>query len=263
MKIISWNVNGLRSVLTKDKQGKKTSNINENVLETLIKEQDPDIICLQESRCPCDLKTEFKELPYKFILSSTTKKGYSGVAIFSKEKPIKIHTDFIHNEEGRIIIFEYPQIYIVNAYVPNSKPDLSRLEYRINVWEKEVRDHLNKYQKKKPVIYLGDFNVAATEIDIHNAKANEKNHGYTIEERTAFVNLLDQCKLTDTFRYMHPKDIKYSWFSNFAKSRERGMGWRIDYILISDKLKNKIKNADILSEYFGSDHIPILLEIDI
>jgi exodeoxyribonuclease-3 len=261
MKIISWNLNGLRSVLTKDKQGKKTS--NENVLEILIKEQDPDILCLQETRCPCDFKVEFKELPYKYILSSTTKKGYSGVAIFSKEKPIKIYTDFIHNEEGRIIIFEFYNFYIVNAYVPNSKSDLSRIDYRINVWEKEIRDYLNKYQKKKAVIYLGDLNVAASEIDIYNAKSNEKKHGYTIEERTAFADLLDKCKLIDTFRYMHPKDIKYSWFSNFAKSRERGIGWRIDYILISERLKNNVKNADILSEYFGSDHIPVLLDIDI
>jgi exodeoxyribonuclease-3 len=250
MKIISWNINGLNSVIKKGS------------LKVLIENEIPDILCLQETRCSADLKTDF-DFDYKLINDSKIKKGYSGTGIFAKEQPIQIHDDFTLNEEGRLICFEYPKFYLINVYVPNTKPDLSRLDYRINTWEKAVREYINKYQKIKPVIYVGDLNVAATEIDIHTVKGHEKMHGFTIEERDSFELVIKECKLIDTFRFLHPNDKKYTWFSNFANSRSRNKGWRIDYILISEKLKNKIISADILSDYLGSDHIPIVLKIDI
>lgn len=260
MKIISWNVNGLRAILTKDKKGKKDTK-NKNVLETLVIEQNPDIICLQETKCPedCIINLNFK---YKNILASKTKKGYSGVAILAKEEPINILDDFTENQEGRIICLEFSKFYIINAYVPNSKADLSRLDYRINVWESKIRKYINKLQEKKPVVYTGDLNVAPTELDIHTVKGHSRSHGFTEEERNAFLELKTDCKMIDTFRYLHGNEKKYSWFSNFGKARENNKGWRIDIFLVSEEFQKNIKNSEILGEYNGSDHIPILLELD-
>jgi len=244
-------------------QGKKETN-NDNSLKTLQEDYKGDVICLQETKCPGDCNV--KDLPlYDIvrILDSKTKKGYSGVATFSNTKPIHIMEDFPCNEEGRVLCFEYAKFYLVNAYVPNSKADLSRLEYRISVWEKEMRDYLNALQKKKPVIYVGDLNVAPTNIDIHNPKGHENVHGFTPQEREAFAKLLEDCNLVDAYRVMHPTTKKYSWFSPFAKSRENNKGWRIDFVLVSEKLKGKIKECDILNEVFGSDHCPVLLDIDV
>jgi len=261
MRIISWNVNGLRAILEKDKNGKRDTK-NKNVLESLILEQDPDIICLQETKCPedCKMDVNFK---YKKILSSKNKKGYSGVAILSKEEPINVLEDFSENEEGRLICLEFYKFYLINVYVPNSKPDLSRLDYRINIWESKIKKYINKLQEKKLVIYTGDLNVAPTELDIHTIKGHNRSHGFTEEERNAFLELKKECKMIDTFRYLHPNEKKYSWFSNFGKARENNKGWRIDIFLISDKLQQNIKNSDILREYNGSDHIPIILDLDI
>lgn len=259
MKIVTWNVNGIRAVLQKDKSGKRDSK-KTNVLLELINEHDPDIICLQETKCPDDLEIDLP-FAYKKIISSKTRKGYSGVAVMSKTPPVKELDDFSHNEEGRVMVLEYPTFYLLNTYTPNSKPDLSRLDYRINIWEKEIKTYVNRLQKKKPVVYVSDFNVAPTEIDIHNAKGNEKTHGFTIEERGAFASLLKDCDLVDSYRMLHPDKREYTWFSNFAKARERNKGWRIDMVLVSKQLSNKIESVEILGDYYGSDHLPVVAKI--
>lgn len=266
MKLISFNVNGLRSIISKDKNGNKLERQeakgNPNVLQYLVNQYDPDVICLQETRCPDDCKTTL-DFPFQFILSSKTKKGYSGVAIFSKIQPIKVYETFPHNEEGRLLCVEFPSFFLMNGYVPNSKRDLLRLEYRIGTWEVEVRNYISIFQQKKPVVYCADFNVAPTALDIYTTKGNEKAPGYTIEERNAFSTLLQECDMIDTYRYLHPNEIKYTWFSNFGKAYENNKGWRIDHFLVNKNMKNNIKKSEILSEVRGSDHIPILLELDI
>lgn len=252
MKIISWNCNGLRSVL------------NKNALQDLIEKEKPDIVCLQETKCPHDLKIDIVEnygFKYNMIHDSKIKKGYSGVAIFSNIEPIRILTDFSENNEGRIIVFEYPKVYIMNSYVPNSKADLSRLDYRINTWEVEVRKYINELQKHKPVIALADWNVVPADIDIYSTKGKAKMHGNTIEEKKAYQDLLSECNLIDSYRLLYPDKKEYTWFSNFGKAREKNNGWRIDTALVSEKLKSKIIDARILKEYTGSDHVPISLEI--
>lgn len=259
MKIVTWNVNGLRAVLQKDKAGKRGTK-NDNVLLELTKEHDPDVLCLQETKCPDDLEVDLP-FAYKKILASSTKKGYSGVAVFSKEAPLRELNDFPHNEEGRVIVLEYAAFYLANTYTPNSKPDLSRLDYRINVWEREIRAYMNRLQKKKPVIYVSDFNVAPTEIDIHTVKGNERSHGFTAEERGGFAELLQQCGLVDAYRALHPGERKYTWFSNFGRSRERNKGWRIDTVLLSKQLAGKLQSAEILSDYHGSDHVPVIAQL--
>ncbi len=256
MKIITYNINGFRAFLKKKKH-------DEFVLDALISENNPDIICLQETKCPDDLIFSLpSEYKFKKILASQTRKGYSGVAVFSKEEPIDILDDFPHNEEGRVIVLEYQKYYVINTYTPNSKQDLSRLEYRVNVWEKTIRDYINNL-KKKPIIFVSDFNVAPTELDIYRAKGNEKSHGFTIQERTAFAQLLKECNLVDSYRLLHPDKKEYTWFSPFAKSREKNNGWRIDTVLVSKKLINYVKEVKILNTYYASDHIPVLAEIDI
>ena len=263
VKIISWNVNGVRAVLKKDKQGKRDTD-KECVLQALIREEDPDVLAFQGTKCPEDLLVELDDMyKYNRILASKTKKGYSGVAIFSKMYPLKELVDFPENEEGRVLALEFEKFYLINAYVPNSKPDLSRLDYRVNVWEKSMREYIVRLQKKKPVIYVADFNVAPTEMDLSNPQANLKSHGFTIEERTAFTELCDTCKLIDAFRMKHPKEKKWSWFSNFANSRARNVGWRIDHTLVSYEFADKIKRADVLGDYYGSDHVPVLVEVNI
>lgn len=261
VKIITWNINGLRAVLAKDKSGKRDTN-NPNVLLTLIEEQDPDILCLNETKCPENLDPK---LPFNFqiILASKTRKGYSGVAVFSKDTPIKVLDDFSMNEEGRVICLEYKNFYLINCYTPNSKPDLSRLDFRVNIWEKKMREYIIKLQKQKPVIYTGDMNVAATEIDIHTVKGHLRSHGYTVEERNAFETIIKECHMIDTYRHLHPNTRKYSWWSNFGKSRQNNKGWRIDYFLVNSRLASNIIEADILTDYFGSDHAPIELQIEI
>jgi len=263
VKIISWNVNGIRAVMKKDKQGKRDTN-KPSVLHELISAEDPDILAFQETKCPEDLHVELGEkYVYQRILASRTKKGYSGVAIFSKSYPLRELIDFPENEEGRVLALEFETYYVINAYVPNSKPDLSRLDYRVNIWEKSIREYIIRLQKKKPVIYVADFNVAPTEMDLANPQANMKSHGFTLEERGAFAELCDTCKLLDAFRVKHPKEKKWSWFSNFAQSRARNVGWRIDHTLVSRDFADKIKRADILGEYYGSDHVPVLVELNI
>lgn len=261
MKIISWNINGLRAVLDKNKAGKRGTG-EKHVIQELIDEYDPDVLCLQETKCPADFQAK---LPFEYskILASSTKKGYSGVAVYSKIKPLRVLEDFPMNEEGRVLVFEFEKLYVLNTYTPNSKPDLSRLEYRTKTWEKEIRAYVNKLQKNKPVVYVSDFNVAATELDIHTTKGHERAHGFTIEERTAFADLLKECDMIDSWRDKHPGLRKYTWYSNFAKARERNKGWRIDGALVSKNLASKIEKTDILSDYMGSDHIPVYLELSL
>lgn len=274
MKIISLNCNGLRSFIAKEKDGTKhKSTIDNNSLITLINEKNPDIICLQEVRCSNDINIEtllnWKHYGYEYIYQNCAdKKGYSGTAIISKIKPLNIinnygtfNEDIEFNNEGRVITIELQNYFIITVYTPNSKTDLSRLKYRTEEWDILFNKYIYELQKKKNVIICGDFNIAHNVIDLANPKANNKKHGFTIEERNTFTKLIDHCNLIDTFRKLYPESIKYTWWSNLANSRTRNVGWRIDYFLVSINLQNKIKEASILNEYYGSDHCPIYLEL--
>lgn len=261
MKIVTYNCNGIRAVLQKDKNGDRDTS-NDHTLLEIMKSYDPDILCLQETKCPDDFDAKLS-YPYHTLVAATTKKGYSGVAIYSKVQPLKILKDFEYNEEGRVICFEFDSFYMMNTYTPNSKPNLSRLDYRVNTWEPAIRAYVNKLQKKKPVIYCSDFNVAPTSLDIYSEKGHQRSHGYTIEERNAFAVLLEECKMVNAFRFVNPETRKYSWFSYFGKARENNKGWLIDGFVVSNKIKDKISGCDVLSEYKASDHRPMILEISI
>jgi exodeoxyribonuclease III len=278
MRIISWNCNGIRSIMSKTKDGKKHSSfITNNVINALLTDKEPDVLCLQEIRCndKLDLNAilHYEDLGYSLVGTncSKTKSGYSGVLVLSKMKPLNVLFDFPHlpdnntlNSEGRLITIEYRSFILINAYVPNAKPDLSRLDFRVNEWEVNMRKHIENMKKKynKPVIACADWNVAPQNIDVHNPKSAKNKHGFTEEEKRAFQQLLEDCQLIDTFRYLYPNTIKYSWWSNFAKSRERNLGWRIDTFLVSSTLEKKLKDADIHTEYMGSDHAPVSLTLN-
>ena len=250
MKLISWNVNGLRAVLNKG-------------FIDFFKEIDADIFCLQETKMQEGQVELILEGYYKYW-NSAVKKGYSGTAIFTKEKPISVSYGIgieEHDQEGRIITLEFDKFYMVNCYTPNSKRELERLDYRM-VWEDEIRKYLLSLDKKKPVIYCGDLNVAHEEIDLKNPKTNHHNAGFTDEERNKMTELLN-AGFTDTFRYLYPnKENAYTWWSYMMKAREKNVGWRIDYFITSNSIKEKIKEAKIHSEIMGSDHCPIELEIE-
>ncbi len=277
IKLISFNVNGIRSILSKTKEGvKHTSFIPNNTLYSITSSEQPDILCIQEVRCneKFDINSvlKYEEQGYTLVGQNCAKNkaGYSGVMVLSKLKPLSVVYDFPHlssddssNTEGRLITVEYSSFILINAYVPNSKPDLSRLVYRTKEWEFHMRKHIENMKKKynKPIVACADWNVAPRDIDVHNPKSAKNKHGFTEEEKAAFQLLLKDCHLIDTFRHLHPNTIKYSWWSNFAKSRERNLGWRIDSFLVSSTLEKKIKEADILTEYMGSDHAPVSLTI--
>lgn len=249
MKIVSWNVAGYRSACNK---GFKES----------IEKLNPDVICLQEVKC---LESEIPFIPegYEMYLNPAEKKGYSGTLIFSRIKPLNVTYDMgidIHDHEGRLITIEYDDFYLVNAYVPNSKKELERLDYRMT-WEDDMLTYLKKLETKKPVILCGDLNVAHTEMDIKNAKSNQRSAGFTIEERDKFTLLL-KSGFIDTFRYFHPDEIKYSWWSYLFHAREKNAGWRLDYFVVSSSFIDKINDSLILNEVMGSDHCPILLDIE-
>lgn len=255
MKLISWNVNGLRAVLTK---GFKES------FENL----DADIFCIQETKMQENQITEdiTEVLKNRYTYwNSAEKKGYSGTAVFTKKEPINVTYGLDkeeHDKEGRIITLEYENFFLVNCYTPNSKRELERLGYR-QVWEDEIREYLVKLDKKKPVIYCGDLNVAHKEIDLKNPATNHHSAGFTDEERNKLTELLD-AGFIDTFRYMYPdKRDTYSWWSYMFHAREKNAGWRIDYVITSESLKEKIKDAKILGEIMGSDHCPVELDIDL
>lgn len=246
-KYISWNVNGLRAVIKK------------GFLE-YIEEENPDIIGLQEiklSEGQLDL-----EIPgYNMYYNYAERKGYSGTAIFTKEKPINVTYGIgieEHDNEGRVITAEFSEYYFVTVYTPNSKDKLLRLDYRM-IWEDEFLKYLKNLEKSKPVIVCGDLNVAHKEIDLKNPKTNTRNPGFTIEERNKFTNLLDS-GFIDTFRYFYPdKEFAYSWWSYRGNARKNNTGWRIDYFCVSESLKNRITDAEIQSNIEGSDHCPVVL----
>ena len=255
MKLISWNVNGLRAVINKG-------------FEEFFKEINADIFCIQETKMQEEqlvekINTIFDG--YKMYWNSAEKKGYSGTAIFSKKEPINIKYGIgieEHDKEGRVITLEFEKFYMVNCYTPNSKRELERLDYRM-IWEEDFRNYLLELNKKKPVILCGDLNVAHKEIDLKNPKTNRRNAGFTDEEREKMTELLNS-GFVDSFRYLYPdKTDKYTWWSYMFKAREKNAGWRIDYFIVSDNIKDKIKESYIFSEIMGSDHCPVGLDIEI
>jgi len=277
MRVISWNINGLKNILSKSKDGTKHSSYHpDNTLEKLAKSLDPDILCLQEVRC-----TNANELlnkyfsttyPYIYLNCAKNKKGYSGTAILSKVKPNHVFYDMANtdhaqnedlNQEGRIISAVFDNFTLINVYTPNSKQDLARLEYRYKTWEPAYRDLISHYQKQsKFVVVCGDLNVAPSEIDVHNPKTKKHNAGFTEQERLSFALNIHNNNLVDTFRHLHPHTVKYTWWSNFANSRERDVGWRIDHFLISKHMITKVEVSTALNEYKGSDHCPIIIDVN-
>ena len=250
MKLISWNVNGLRACIKKD-------------FFTFFNNIDADIFCVQETKMQQE-QVDFEIEGYFQYWNSAIKKGYSGTAVFTKKEPISVMYDIgieEHFGEGRVITLEYENFYLVNVYTPNSKKELLRLEYRMK-WEDDFSKYLNDLKSKKTVIVCGDLNVAHKEIDLKNPKTNTKSAGFTKEEREKFSELLET-GFTDSFRYLYP-DLEgaYSWWSYMFKSRQNNTGWRIDYFLVSQDANEKIKNASIHSDIFGSDHCPVGLTIN-
>ena len=251
MKFISWNVNEIRACVTKG-------------FLDFFKEVDADIFCLQETKLQAgqiDL-----DLPgYYDYWNYAQKKGYSGTAIFTKKKPINVTYGINieeHDNEGRVITLEFEDLYFITVYTPNSQSELKRLDYRMK-WEDDFKNYLTKLDKIKPVIVCGDLNVAHKEIDLKNPKTNRKNAGFTDEEREKMTKLLES-GFTDTFRYLYPnKENCYTWWSYMMKAREKNVGWRIDYFIVSDQIREKIQEAKIHSEIMGSDHCPVELEINL
>ena len=255
MKLISWNVNGLRASVNKG-------------FKEFFEEIQADVFCIQETKMQVEqlniiIESIFQG--YHQYWNSAEKKGYSGTAIFTKKEPISVKYGFgieEHDKEGRLITLEYDNFYIVNCYTPNSKRELERLPYRM-IWEDEVRKYLISLDKIKPVIYCGDLNVAHKEIDLKNDKANIGNSGFTYEERDKMTELL-KSGFIDTFRYKYPeKDDAYTWWSYMGRAREKNIGWRIDYFIVSNRIKEKIEDAKIHSNILGSDHCPVELDIDL
>ncbi len=249
MKLISWNVNGIRACLNKG-------------FADAFKQLDADIFCIQETKCqPEQVELEFEG--YTSYWNSAEKKGYSGTAIFTKQKPLNVTYGIgieEHDKEGRVITLEFEKFYIVDIYTPNSKRELERLDYR-QIWEDEIRKYLLKLNETKPVIMCGDLNVAHEEIDLKNPKTNRHNAGFTDEERKKMTELLE-AGFTDSFRYLYPdKENAYSWWSYMGHAREKNVGWRIDYFIVSKSIENEIKEATIYPEIMGSDHCPVGLEI--
>ena len=248
MKIVSWNVNGLRAVTTKG-------------FYDFFNEVDADLFGIQETKMQENqVDDNMKKLGNYQYWNSAEKKGYSGTAVFLKNKPLNV--TYGSDNEGRVITCEYEDFFFVNCYVPNSKRELERLDYRME-WEDQMRYYLISLDKVKPVIYCGDLNVAHKEIDLKNPNTNHRSAGFTDEERNKMTNLLD-AGFVDTFRYINP-DLTdaYSWWSYMFRSREKNVGWRIDYVIVSDRIKDKIKNVKIYSEILGSDHCPVGLDIDL
>ena len=249
MKIVSWNVAGFRACLKKG-------------FEEFFKKLDADIYCLQEVKAEKD-QIDFDPKGYYCYLNPAERKGYSGTLIYTKEKPLSVKFGIgieEHDHEGRVITAEYDNFYLVNQYVPNVKRDLSRLDYRM-IWEDDLKKYLKRLEKNKPVVVCGDFNVAHTEKDIKNAKANIGNAGFTYEERDKFTKLLES-GFIDTFRYYNPDVVdKYSWWSYMGKAREKNVGWRIDYFIVSKDIIENVLNPVIYDEVFGSDHCPIGIDL--
>ena len=248
-KMISWNVNGLRAVVTKG-------------FKDIFTELDADIFCLQETKLQ-EGQIDLEFPGYKSYWNYAEKKGYSGTAIFTKEEPLSVSLGLgieEHDKEGRVITLEFDEYYVITVYTPNSQGELKRLPYRMT-WEDAFKDYLKKLEEKKPVIVCGDLNVAHEEIDLKNPKTNRKNAGFSDEEREKMTNLLNS-GFIDTFRYFYPEtEGIYSWWSYRFKAREKNAGWRIDYFLVSESLKERLVDAKIHTEIMGSDHCPVELDI--
>lgn len=245
MKLISWNVNGLRACVKKG-------------FEEYFKEADADIFCLQETKLQ-EGQIDFAPEGYECYWNYAEKKGYSGTAVFTKQKPLSVRYGIgieEHDHEGRVITLEYEDFYFVTVYTPNSQSELARLDYRMR-WEDDFRAYLQKLDEDKPVVMTGDLNVAHQEIDLKNPKTNRKNAGFTQEERDKFTELLE-AGFVDSFRYLYP-DVTgvYSWWSYRFKAREKNAGWRIDYFVVSDRIKDRIQDAQIYTDVMGSDHCPV------
>lgn len=248
MKLISWNVNGLRACVGKD-------------FEQQFKALNADFFCLQETKMQAG-QLDISFPGYASYWNYADKKGYSGTAIFTKHKPLDVTYGIgmdEHDHEGRVITLEMDDFYLVTVYTPNSQDGLRRLDYRMK-WEKDFQDYLHRLDRKKPVVVCGDMNVAHEEIDIKNPKTNRRNAGFTDEEREKMTQLLDN-GFIDTFRTLYPEQVTYSWWSYRFRARERNTGWRIDYFLISERLRDRLEDAKIHTEIMGSDHCPV--EIDL
>ena len=249
MKFISWNVNGIRACVTKG-------------FLDFFKQIDADIFCLQETKLQ-EGQINLDLEGYHQYWNYAEKKGYSGTAIFTKNKPISVNYGIQieeHDKEGRVITLEFENFYYIACYVPNAGEELKRLSFRLE-FESDLVKYLNKLNSIKPIIYAGDLNVAHKEIDLKNPKQNTRSAGFTIEERNAFTQLLDN-GYTDTFRYLYPEKIQYTWWSYRFKAREKNIGWRIDYFVVSNSIKDKIRDMIIHNEILGSDHCPIELLIE-
>jgi len=249
MRFISWNVNGFRAVLGKG-------------FTDIFNELDADFFALQETKMQ-EGQADFSPDGYHAFWFSAEKKGYSGTAIFAKQEPLSVAYGINgkHNDEGRVITLEYDDFYFVNAYVPNAQDGLRRIDYRME-FEDDMRNYLLSLEEKKPIVYCGDLNVAHNEIDLKNPKTNIGNPGFSDEERSKMTELLG-AGFIDSFRYQNPDKVKYSWWSYRMKARERNVGWRIDYFVISPKLCDKIISTDILNDVYGSDHCPVSIDLDI
>ena len=262
MKIFSWNVNGLRAVLSK------------GALQSFVEQYQPDILCLQETKAKQgQAEVDFPE--YEEIWNSAERAGYSGTAIFTKVKPLSVRYGFLPEQdaiagwedafgdartEGRVLTAEFGDFYLIDVYVPNEKHSLERMGYREKVWDKALLDYMKQLEVTKPVIVCGDFNVAHEEIDLARPKENEGNAGFTKSGRQGMTNFLSN-GFVDSWRELHPGEQKYTWWSYRGGARMRNIGWRIDYFLVSEKLRERIRNAEICDEVKGSDHCPILLEL--
>lgn len=259
MKIFSWNVNGLRAV------------INKGALQEFIKECQPDILCLQETKAKQG-QAEIDLPEYEELWNSAERPGYSGTAIFTKVKPLSTRngfpTDVVFRDEfgdplteGRVLTAEFEYFYLVDVYTPNSKNALERLPLREKKWDPEFLKYLKSLEKTKPVVICGDFNAAHEEIDIARPKTNHHSAGFTDEERQGITNLIN-AGFVDTFRSLHPSDVRYTWWSHWGHARENNVGWRIDYFFISKALKKNLKSAEIYENVMGSDHCPISIDLE-
>lgn len=249
MRLVSWNVAGLRSCLKKG-------------FADFFYKVNADIVCIEEAKIT-DPELDFRPEGYEIYLNPAEKKGYSGTLIYTKIKPLKVTYGMgieEHDKEGRMITLEFQEFYLIALYVPNSKRELLRLSYRMK-WEDDFFTYLQKLEKQKPVIFCGDLNVCHQEIDIANPKSNLRSPGFTIEERKKFSRILENGYI-DTYRYQNPKKVTYTWWSYFANARERNIGWRLDYFVISKKLLPKMKEAYIYNGIYGSDHCPIGLDLE-
>lgn len=259
MRIYSWNVNGLRAV------------INKGALQKFITAEDPDILCIQETKAKQG-QAEIDLPEYEEIWNSAERPGYSGTAIFTKIKPISVQNTLPTDQsfqdqfgdpltEGRVLTAEFENFYLVNVYTPNSKRALERLKLRETFWDPTFLDYLQSLEQTKPVIVCGDFNAAHEEIDLARPKTNHHNAGFTDQERQGITNLLN-ANFIDTFRSLHPEAERYTWWSHWGHARENNVGWRIDYFFISHSLKKNLKSAEIYESYLGSDHCPISVELE-